>query len=151
MQVRISVRVLLIITVLVHSWFGAAYAYAESTDDPDAKQIVDVFQAQLLDAMKLKTYSERYQTLSEPVLSSHDLTFIIRVGIRNEWKKLSKPQKQQLVDVFSRLAIAEYAKHFKDFSGESFIFDSQEETRQGGIVVRMRLLLNEDEEVKFSY
>ena len=68
--------------------------------------------------MKLPTYTERSQKLTNPVLSSHDLAFIIRVGIRNEWKKLTPDQKQRLVNVFSHLAVAEYAKNFKD---EKFI------------------------------
>ena len=152
MQVKISVRVLFTIAILFYSWLGATFSYADpANDDATAKQVVEKFQAKLLDAMKLKTYSKRYQALSEPVLSSHDLTFIIRVGIRNEWKKLSKPQKQNLVEVFSRLAVAEYAKHFKDFSGQSFVFDSQEQTKQGGVVIRTRLLVNQDEQVKFNY
>lgn len=151
MQVKASSRLLFIIAVFISFGFGVVPVSAEPVDGPSAKQVVEAFQAQLLEAMKLKTYAERYEKLSLPVLSSHDLTFIIRVGIRNEWKKLSKAQKQQLVDVFSRLAISEYAKNFKEFSGESFVFDSDEQTKQGGVVVRTRLLVPDEEEVKFSY
>ncbi len=156
MLIKSSTRVLLIYTVLVNLWLGiplsAAVPQIETSNEPTAKQVVEEFQAQLLDAMKLPSYSERYQKLTNPVLSSHDLAFIIRVGIRNEWKKLTLDQKQQLVKVFSHLAVAEYAKNFKDYSDQSFIFDSEEPTKQGkGVVVRMRLQVDKDEQVKFSY
>lgn len=155
MLIKPSMKILLIYVVLINLWLGiplsVAVSQIEASNEPTAKQVVEEFQEQLLGAMKLPTYDERYQKLTNPVLSSHDLNFIIRVGIRNEWKKLTLDQKQQLVSVFSDLAVAEYAKNFKDFNDQSFIFESEEPTKQGGIVVRMRLQVEKDEEVKFSY
>ncbi|MGZ8951849.1 MAG: ABC transporter substrate-binding protein, partial [Methylobacter sp.] len=58
---------------------------------------------------------------------------------------------QKLVDVFSQFSIASYAHNFKDYSGESFVFDSEEETTRGGVVVHSHLVIPGDKPVKFDY
>lgn len=150
MLAKSNIPVFFVFFILIHTWLNIAYTQAASKTT--AKQVVAKFQDDLLAAMKLSSYSERYKKLNKPVLSSHDLAFIIRVGIGNQWKKLKPKQKQKLVDVFSQLAVAEYAKNFKDYNKQSFVFDSEEPTKRGGgMVVRMRFLVSENEQVKFSY
>lgn len=149
MQIKPNIRMLFFIAALINLGFGIALSNAEQNDEFTAKQVVELFQEKLLEAMQLATYAERYEVLAKPVLSSHNLFFIVRVGISNQWKLLTKAQKQQLVTVFLRLAVAEYANNFKNFSGESFIFDVAKQVRQG-VVVRMRFK-TDDEEIIFNY
>ncbi len=119
-----------------------------------AKQIVDRFQTHLIGVMKEGKqlgYAGRYDKLRDAVSNSHDLTKIARIVVGKEWEKLSETQQQQLVDVFSKLSIASYAHNFKEFTGEAFVFDSEEETTRGGVVIHARLTIPDEKDVKFDY
>jgi phospholipid transport system substrate-binding protein len=133
---------------------GANPLYAQEQSKSTAGKIVDKFQEELVDVMKNGKklgYSGRYDKLKDAVTNSHDLPKIARIVVGKEWEKLTEPQQKQLVDVFSRLSIASYAHNFKDYSGESFSFDNEEETKQGGIVIHTHLTVPDDKPVKFDY
>jgi len=134
--------------------FATAYAFAQDEAGATAKQVVEKFQAELIAVMKNGKqlgYAGRYEKLNAPVSDSHDLTKIARIVVGKEWEKLSETQQQQLVDIFIKLSIASYAHNFKDYSGESFVFDSEEETARGGVVVHSHLVIPDDKPVKFDY
>ena len=140
--------------VFIFCLFATANTFAQDEAGATAKQVVEKFQAELIAVMKNGKqlgYAGRYDKLNEPVSNSHDLTKIARIIVGKEWEKLSEAQQQQLVDVFIRLSIASYAHNFKDYSGESFVFDSEEETARGGVVVHSHLIIPDDKPVKFDY
>lgn len=140
--------------ILMWFFFVTAAAYAQAESAATARQVVEEFQAELIDVMKNGKqlgYAGRYEKLKDPIANSHDLTKIARIVVGKEWEKLSEDQQEKLVDVFSRLSIASYAHNFKDYSGESFVFDSEEETTRGGVVVHSRLLIPGDKDVRFDY
>ncbi len=127
---------------------------AANSEPKTARQVVEAFQGNLLEVMKQGEqlgYQGRYDKLFEPVTASHDLTKIARIVIGKDWKNLSEEQKQQMIDVFTRLSVSSYAYNFKDFSGESFQFDSEEETARGGVIVRSLFIIPDDKDVKFDY
>jgi len=130
-------------------------AFTNAQAEPEtAKHVVESFQAELLMTMeqgKELGFQGRYDRLASTIIHSHDLTKIARIVVGREWSKLSGEQQQQLTEVFSRLSIAAYAYNFKDFSGESFKFESEEETTRGGKVIHTYLQLPEDDDVKFDY
>lgn len=131
---------------------SSAFAIAQSASP--AKKVVEKFQNDLIDVMKNGKklgFSGRYDKLKGPVAESHDLNKIARVVLGKEWDKLNESQQQQLVDVFSRLSISSYAHNFKDYSGENFSFDSEDETKRGNIVVHYLLNIPDDKPVKFDY
>jgi phospholipid transport system substrate-binding protein len=133
---------------------GAGYSYAEEANGASARQVVENFQAELINVMKNGKklgFAGRYDKLYDPVSNSHDLTKIARIVIGKEWEKLSEEQQKQLTDVFSRLSVASYAHNFNDYSGESFTFDSEEQTARGGVVVHSHLTIPDDKPVKFDY
>jgi phospholipid transport system substrate-binding protein len=140
--------------VFIFCLFAIIHTSAQAEGGATAKQVVDKFQTELIAVMKNGKqlgYAGRYDKLSDPVSNSHDLTKIARIVVGKEWEKLSEAQQQKLVDVFVRLSIASYAHNFKDYSGESFVFDSEEETTRGGVVVHSRLIIPDDKPVKFDY
>ncbi len=144
-----NVRLLIVFMFFL---FGTVNAFAEET--ATAKQIVEKFQSELIAVMKdgkKLGYAGRYEKLKDPVANSHDLTKIARIVVGKEGEKLSEPQQQKLVDVFSQFSIASYAHNFKDYAGESFVFDSEEETTRGGVVVHSHLVIPGDKPVKFDY
>ncbi|MCX7102130.1 MAG: ABC transporter substrate-binding protein [Methylobacter sp.] len=143
-----------LLVVFMFFVLGTVNAVAQDEAGVSAKQVVDKFQTDLISIMKdgkKLGYSGRYEKLAEPVTNSHDLTKIARIVVGKEGEKLSEEQQQKLVDVFSRLSIASYAHNFKDYSGESFVFDSEEETTRGGVVVHSHLVIPDDKPVKFDY
>jgi phospholipid transport system substrate-binding protein len=140
--------------VFIFCLFATANAYTQNETGVTAKQVVEKFQAELIAVMKNGKqlgYAGRYDKLYEPVSNSHDLTKIARIVVGKEWEKLSEAQQQKLVDDFVRLSVASYAHNFKDYSGESFVFDSEEETTRGGVVVHSTLSIPDDKSVKFDY
>lgn len=119
-----------------------------------AKQVVEIFQNELIAVMQQGQslgFQGRYNRLEIAINQSHDLNKIARTVIGREWLNLSVAQQQQLSSVFSRLSIAAYAHNFKEFSGESFTFDSEEEGLRGGMVIHSYLHIPEDKAVRFDY
>jgi phospholipid transport system substrate-binding protein len=132
----------------------ALNSFAQDSSAVSAKQVVESFQAELINVMKNGQklgFAGRYDKLYDPVSNSHDLNKIARIIIGKEWEKLSEEQQKKLVDVFSRFSVASYAHNFKDYSGESFSFESEEETTRGGVVVHSLLAIPDDKPVKFDY
>lgn len=122
--------------------------------EPSAKKVVENFQYSLLKVMrqgKKLGFQGRYKKLEKAIYKSHDLTKITRVVIGREWVKLTKEQQDTLVKVFSELSISAYADNFKEFSGESFAFESEDETTRGGIIIHTTLKIPKDKNVKFDY
>ncbi len=140
--------------VFIFCLFVTSHASAQAESEATAKQVVDKFQTELIAVMKNGKqlgFAGRYDKLYDSVSNSHDLTKIARIVVGKEWEKLSEAQQQKLVDVFVRLSVASYAHNFKDYSGESFVFDSEEETTRGGVVVHSHLIIPDDKPVKFDY
>ena len=140
--------------IFISCLLGVANVFAQESSAASAKQVVESFQAELINVMKNGQklgFAGRYDKLYDPVSNSHDLIKIARIVIGKEWEKLSEEQQKKLVDVFSRLSVASYAHNFKDYSGESFTFESEEETTRGGVVVHSRLTIPDDKPVKFDY
>jgi len=143
-----------LVAVLIVSMLTTSAVFAQDEVGLTAKQVVEKFQSELIAVMKdgkKLGYAGRYEKLSEPISNSHDLTKIARIVVGKEWEKLSEDQQQKLTDIFIRLSISSYAHNFKDYSGESFEFDSEEDTTRGGVVVHSRLVIPNDKAVKFDY
>ena len=139
----------LLIGILSFQSWSVLASEAES-----ARVIVETFQMALIETMKQGKdlgYEGRFNKLAEPVRLSHDLTKIARIVVGREWENLTAEQQTQLVDVFSKLSISSYAHNFKDFDGESFVFDSEEETARGGVIIHTTLIIPNDKNVKFDY
>lgn len=137
--------------ILMFALSGLSHAHA---GDSGARVAVDKFQAELIEVMKNGKqlgYAGRYEKLFGAVSNSHDLTKIVRIVVGKEWENLSGAQQQKLVDVFSKFSVASYAHNFKDYAGEAFVFDSEEETTRGGVVIHTRLTIPDEKDVKFDY
>lgn len=123
-------------------------------DELSARQVVDEFQSELLAVMKQGKalgFKGRYDKLDPAVRKSHDLPKIARIVVGKQWEELSAEQQTKLETVFSQLSISAYAHNFKDYSGESFTFVSEEETGRGGVVIHTDLHIPGEKDVKFDY
>lgn len=128
----------------------SGFVMAEET----AKQVVEAFQDQLIGVMKQGKelgFKGRYDKLDAAVKKSHDLPKIARIVVGKQWEELTPDQQTKLEAVFSELSVSAYAHNFKEFSGESFSFVSEEETGRGGVVVHTNLHIPGEKDVKFDY
>ena len=96
-------------------------------------------------------FKGRYDKLDVAVKKSHDLPKIARIVVGKQWEELSAEQQAKLEKVFSQLSISAYAHNFKEFTGESFTFISEEETGRGGVVIHTNLHIPSEKDVKFDY
>ena len=135
------------------SSFFASNVFAQE-ESATARQIVDKFQTELISVMKEGKklgYAGRFEKLEPAVTNSHDLPKIARIVVGKEGEKLNEEQQKKLTDVFTKLSVASYAHNFKDYSGEEFVIDSEEETKNGGVVIHSHLNIPDDKPVKFDY
>ena len=154
MRVKLVTQALIMVLGIFCSSINVSLAYAEEGKSLSARQIVNDFQAELLEVMKngkALGYSGRYQRMDKMVKTSHDLKKIARIVVGKEWQKLTSAQQERLVDVFSQFSVASYAYNFKDYSGESFKYDSEEQTARGGVIIHTYLVIPDDKDVKFDY
>lgn len=143
-KIYVSFVFLLCLTASVNSF----------ADELSARQVVEEFQNELLSVMKegkVLGFKGRYDKLDAAVRKSHDLPKIARIVVGKQWEELSQEQQAKLEKVFSQLSISAYAHNFKDFSGETFTFISEEETGRGGVVVHTDLHIPSEKDVKFDY
>ena len=123
-------------------------------EEISAKQVIEDFQNQLISVMKEgKTlgFQGRYDKLDAVVKKTHDLPKIARIVVGKQWEDLTPEQQTKLEDAVNRLSVSAYAYNFKDFSGETFSFISEEETGRGGVVIHSNLKIPGDRDVKFDY
>ncbi|MDD4913774.1 MAG: ABC transporter substrate-binding protein [Methylococcales bacterium] len=123
-------------------------------DEQSARQVVEEFQNELLAVMKdgkALGFKGRYDKLDGAVRKSHDLPKIARIVVGKQWEELSADQQVRLEKAISQLSISAYAHNFKDFSGETFTFISEEETGRGGVVMHTNLHIPGEKDVKFDY
>ena len=143
----------LAIIALSASSLYATSAFSQE-ESATARQIIDKFQTELIHVMKdgkKLGYAGRYEKLEPAVVNSHDLPKIARIVVGKEGEKLTDAQQKKLADVFTRISVASYAHNFSDFSGEEFVIDSEEETKNGGVVIHSHLNIPNDKPVKFDY
>lgn len=144
---------LAIVAFSIGSLFATSSVFAQE-ESATARQIIDKFQTDLISVMKdgkKLGYAGRFEKLEPAVANSHDLPKIARIVVGKEGEKLNDEQQKKLTDVFTKLSVASYAHNFKDFSGEEFVIDSEEETKNGGVVIHSHLNIPDDKPVKFDY
>jgi len=149
-----KIQLLVIISLFFLLLTGSSFAETETTKEVSARQVVEGFQAVLLDVMKQGKelgFSGRYDKLDVAIRNSHDLTKIARIVVGREWKKLTEEQQTKLVKVFAHLSISAYAYNFKEYGGESFRFVGEEKTARGGVIIHSLLVIPDDKDVKFDY
>ena len=70
-----------------------------------------------------------------------DLPLMTRLSVGPPWTGIAPREQAALVAAFRSLTIAQYAKNFDSFSGESFAMTPQIESRGGDKLVRTTLMV----------
>jgi phospholipid transport system substrate-binding protein len=116
--------------------------------------VVETLHNELLEVMKDAErlgFSGRYERLENVVPELFDFPFISRIVVGRHWGNFSEEEKDQFMDLFTRLSIATYADRFDGYSNESFRVLSTNEFRGGRIVVESVLVQARGEKIQMTY
>lgn len=145
-------RILLSIAslTLLASTAAPVVALAQAADP--AVSTVEELDAGLLRTMRAGGTVQSRSKVIAPVLErAFDLALMTRLAVGPEWVKLSPADQQALVDAFRRMTIAQYARNFDGYSGETFEVSPRVEGRGGDKVVRTTLKVPKGASVAISY
>jgi phospholipid transport system substrate-binding protein len=121
--------------------------------DPAVQQI-QTFYDGLLDSMKhgpALGVKGRYEKLKPVVQQAYDLPAMTAAAVGPGWSGFAAADQKSLIDAFTRMTIANYAKNFDDYSGEKFIVDPAPVVRGSDRYVKSRLQPSSGDPVAFTY
>lgn len=96
---------------------------------------------------------ERDRRFTPAIISAFDLGTMTRLAVGPAWTSFSASQQAAVRDAFTHFIIADYASQVTDYSGESFVVESQTslESRGGGEIVKTKLLQPGGRTVTINY
>lgn len=142
---------LAIASLTVLATAGVPIAAQAQAADP-ALSTVEELDAGLLRTMRAGGTAASRGKIIAPVLErTFDLGLMTRLAVGPEWVKLAPADQQALADAFKRMTIAEYARNFDRFSGETFDVSPKVESRGGDKVVRTLLKVPKGAAVSIAY
>lgn len=122
---------------------------AEGADEP-VQRLNEVLIEAMMRADQLG-YQGRFDLLA-PVLSEvFSFSRMAQFAVGRTWSSYDIADRQAMVDVFSRLSIAEFASRFDGFSGERFVIGGQVEGRRGLVLVESDLVKSDGDTVALNY
>lgn len=127
-------------------------AWADSA--ADARKPVERLNSSLIEAMKGGKplgYTGRYKKLEPVVKETFEFEAVSLIALGAHWKKLDQAQKLAFMDKLTDLSIATYAAQFKEYGGESFQFESSQESKNGRQVLRYNLVAPKEKPITFEY
>jgi phospholipid transport system substrate-binding protein len=139
------------------SWSLASVAHAGEISDAPATppgSVVDRLHATLLGVMKEADdlgYEGRRERLSPVLRSLYDTPFMAEKSVGRHWKTTSEEERQHLLEIFTQFTIANYAGNFDGYSGQSFEILGEEQSTQGTMLVRTRLVEPDGEATQLNY
>lgn len=133
---------------------AAAVLAAPSLGGGDPRAPVEKLHATLEQVMKRADslgFDGRFELLDPVLASAYDLEWMAAKSLGRHWKKLSMDERARWLELFRKFTVSTYADRFDGFSGEHFEVLSQEESIQGTILVRSRIVRPENEPVELNY
>jgi phospholipid transport system substrate-binding protein len=138
--------------LLLTQMAGIARGQGERSD-PAVRPIAAFYDA-LLAAMKNAQrlgFQGRYDKLAPVIRATFDLAAMTRIAVGPEWSAIPAEQQSQLVENFSQMTIATYARRFDGYSGERFEVEPTSEVRSAGRLVHTKLFPSKGEPVTLNY
>ena len=130
----------------------AALAQAQVADP--AIGTVNVLKSGLIAAMRAGApagLAGRARVLTPAVDRAFDIPLMTRLAVGPAWTGISAADQSGLVAAFRALTIAQYAKNFDSYGGESFAVAPQVETRGGDKLVRTTLNVPKGSDEALNY
>ena len=129
-------------------------ASAAAADADPAAQQIEKFYAGLTDSMKRGKelgIEGRYKALLPVVQDVFDLPAMAQLTVGPAWAKLSDEDKKAILDAFTRMTVANYAKNFASYGGEQFTVDPMVKMRAQDKIVESKLIGSDKKETPFLY
>ncbi len=130
----------------------AALPVAAGAGEP--RDPVDRLHVSLEEAMKRaeELGFEGRRELLDPVLAStYDLDWMAAKSLGRHWKKLSDEERTRWLALFRNLTVSTYADRFDGWAGESFEVLGDSPSSQGTLLVRTRIVRQDEEPVALHY
>ena len=118
--------------------------------DPAVEQIQGFYDALTAMMKSGGTTKSRYEKLKPAVEKAFDLTAMTQAAIGPSWATTSDADKKALIDAFTRMTIANYAKNFDSYSGEKFIVEPAAIVRGSDHFVKSTMKTSSDT-IAFNY
>jgi len=118
--------------------------------DPAVDQVQGFYDALLASMKSGGTAKSRYEKLKPAVEKAFDLPAMTATAIGPTWASASEADKKTLIDAFSRMTIANYAKNFDSFGGEKFTVEPASIARGTDHFVKSTMKTS-NETIAFNY
>lgn len=126
---------------------------AAQSADPAVQQI-QTFYDGLLDSMKhgpALGVKGRYEKLTPVVQQAYDLPAMTAAAVGPTWSGMTPADQKALIDAFTRMTVANYAKNFDSFHGEKFTVDPAPVVRGNDRYVKSELKPGKGDAIAFTY
>ncbi|HEY8254145.1 MAG TPA: ABC transporter substrate-binding protein [Rhizomicrobium sp.] len=120
------------------------------TADAGVAQVQGFYDALLASMKAGGTPKSRYEKLKPAVEKAFDLQAMTAAAVGPAWASASDADKKALVDAFSRMTIANYAKSFDSYGGEKFTVEPAPIVRGSDHFVKSTMKTS-NETIAFNY
>ena len=127
-----------------------AQASQEKSADPAVEQVHGFYDALQASMKSGGTAKSRYEKLKPAVEKAFDLPAMTATAVGPTWATASEADKKALVDAFSRMTIANYAKSFDSYGGEKFTVEPASVARGSDHFVKSAMKTSK-ETIAFNY
>ena len=118
--------------------------------DPAVGQVQGFYDVLLASMKSGGSVKSRYDKLKPAVEKAFDLPAMTATAVGPTWASLSDADKKALIEAFSRMTIANYAKNFDSFGGETFAVEPASITRGNDHFVKSTMKTSK-ETIAFNY
>jgi len=118
--------------------------------DPAVEQVQGFYDALQASMKSGGTAKSRYEKLKPAVEKAFDLPAMTATAVGPAWASASDADKKALVDAFSRMTIANYAKNFDSYGGEKFTVEPASVARGSDHFVKSAMKTSK-ETIAFNY
>ena len=153
---RSSIRAALISTLLLS--VGAPTTATSDDGAPAAagepSQVVDALHEHLIGVMKdadALGYQGRFEQLEPVVGRLFDISFMAEKSVGRHWKTADEEKRVELLSIFGRFTVANYAGRFNKYSNQFFETLEEEASVHGTMLVRSRLVESNGDSVQLDY
>jgi len=130
-------------------WLDTLPVQAQAAD-PAVEQVQGFYDALTASMKSGGSAKSRYEKLKPAVEKAFDLQAMTAAAIGPGWATTAEADKKALVDAFSRMTIANYAKNFDSYNGEKFTVEPTSIARGSDHFVKSTMKTSSDT-IAFNY
>jgi len=127
-----------------------AQSSPDKAADPAATQVQGFYDVLVASMKSGGSAKSRYEKLKPGVEKAFDLSAMTAIAVGPGWASYSDADKKALVDAFSRMTIANYAKNFDSYGGEKFTVEPASIARGSDHFVKSNMKTSK-ETIAFNY